>query len=367
VNFLILIDEIETEFDYQALDYYRLLEAFVEPQIAENQKAKEYIGTPRTIELSKARNMDILAFRPLSPADVKSIHEDNRLFVFSTGSLTPSTVLVAGAVHAFVAFGSKSAFKIANNLKTMRINRPVYRVRPWIDMSGIKQYESPPFGKVSSTEDVGLRAVYRLMAARAVVIAPDYDPFNNTIVDGWNGIIGDVDGLDQQKFVELKQSISPDQVASRAEECVSFLMDTDRYRNHFLRALNGESLDYNEPWIEVQLKGGPNWITVKESIEDGELTQIPPSHNETFRTLRPVTLRQLLDYAVSLRFNKFYVFDSMVENLDSNEIAQINRLLSILGDKIHNILFCMEVPEEWHSVSNKLTFISASEATKQVR
>ena len=368
MNFLILIDKIETELDHQALDYYQLLGASIEP--TEEQSIVEQVGAPRTIELAKARNLNILAFKPLRPADVKAIHSSNRLFIFSTGSLAPSTILVANAAHAFITFGSRSAFKLANTLKAMNINRPVHRLRPWVDISGIKQYESPPFGRVNSTEDIGLRSVFRLMAARAVVIVPNIDPFNNMITDGWNGIVfeGTMDELDQQKFGDLKETVDAKIVASRAEEHVRFLMDPDRYKKLMHHTLDSGSLDYNEPWIEVRVDTGSSWIIIKESVEDGNVVEIPSLYNQSFRRLRTITLRQLLEYMTNMRFNKVYVFDILTEPLDSQEIALINRSLTILGNRVHNILFCMDiVPEEWKAVASKLTFMSISEASKQVQ
>jgi len=370
MNFLILVDKVETEFEHQALDYYHLLEAFIEPGLAEHPTIKRYIDNPRTIELSKVRNFDILAFRPLTPAEVKTIHQDNRLFIFSNGSIAPMTVLTAGAVHAFVTFGSRSAYRLAYNLKAMNIKRPVYKIIPWVNTAGIKEYNSVSFGKVDSTEDIGLRPIFRLMAAKTIVIVPNIDPFNSIIVDGWNGIIyeGELSDLGSSELLSLQDRFDAAATMARAQEYVSHLLESRRYKELFINVLDGGSLDHNEPWIEAQIKGSTSWIIPKETMEGGELIQVPESFNDDFRVMRPITLRQLLDYMTNIRFRRVYVFDILVEELDTNETAQVNKLLKILGNRVHDILFCLnDIPPEWRHVAHKLTFMSPSEASKQVR
>ena len=158
----------KSELDYQALEYQELLGA---------QKAS----------LSEIRRSTILVFRPLTIQDVKTINEDNKLVFFSDGILPPPTVLVAHAIDCFVTFGSRSAYMLANTLKSMNISRPVYKIHPWIDTATIDINKKPPFGKIVGG-DLGLPRAMLLMAAGAVVVAPDHSPFNEIIVDGYDGI-----------------------------------------------------------------------------------------------------------------------------------------------------------------------------------
>lgn len=362
MNYLILASHGEDEFYYQALDYYKLLKGFVEPSIAE--EATDYIPEPRTLELNKARGMTILAFRPITFDEAKSIHDDNKLILFSTGVLHPSIAITGRIFDRFVAFGHRSAYKIANRLKIMDIDKPVNRIMPWVDVNGIKQYSGMPLGKVSGDDDTALRPVMRLMAAGAIVVVPNKSPFTDIVVDTWNGAIysGDPDFV---AIGEKTKGIASD-IVTRAKEFVTISTDSERYIREFEAVLAGDSHDYNEPWIDVNYNSGHEWLIIKEKIKNGELIQIPARYHHRYQLMKPLTLSQLLSNFASMRFKAVYVFDVIIEELESKTIGEINRYLAILGNRSKEIFFCIEPPKEWEPVSSSLTFLPITEATKRV-
>jgi hypothetical protein len=372
MSFLVLLNPPKAEFDYQALDYCKLFDALVEEGIASDDKVKEYLGDLKTIDLKKARGLTILCFRALTVQEVDEMREDNKLIFFSDGDIPPSTVLAANIIDFFVAFGSRSAYKLANKLKSLNIGKPVYKINPWVNVEGIKKYESPPMGKVSGTGDMGLRSVIRLMAAGAVVVVPNQSPFTDVVTDRFNGLVykKDTITLDNDALVEMGSLLPASEaqgIAARAMEFAKIYSDTDHYKALFDSVIDGHGLDHNEPWIRVETEGGARWIIPKETMVSGDYVVVPPSHDEAFRTLKVLSLVQLLDYFSRMRFKDAYVFDVLLEELDEHALGRVNRFLSILGERAKNIFFCLEeVPEEWSGISQKLAFMPVSEALKQI-
>jgi len=363
MNYLILAKSAKDEFCYQALDYYRLFEGFLEPDLAEN--TSEYIKEPRVMSLAMARNMTVLAFRPLTSGEVRSIHDDNKVVYFSDGTLHPSVAITGHIYDCFVAFGHRSAYKIANLLKIMSINRPVYRIMPWVDVEGIKQYEKPPLGKVSGGSDLALRPMMRLMAAGAVAVVPNRSPFTDVILNGWNGI---VHLEDEPDFLQIGEGIKEGamEIVARSTEFVKVATNKESYIASFNNIIEGGAHDHNEPWIDVNYGKGHEWITPKETMKEGELHMVPASYDDRFRVMKPLSLMQLLNNFSSLRFKRAYIFDSLISEIAPEDIGIINRLLNILGERSKDIVFCFDPPEEWKEVAESLAFLPVAEAVKRV-
>jgi hypothetical protein len=305
----------------------------------------------------------------LTIQEVDEIREDNKIVFFSEGDIPPSTVLAANIIDCFVAFGSRSAYKLANKLKNLSIARPVYKMNPWVNTEGIKKYESPPIGKVSGTSDMGLRSVIRLMAAGAVVVVPNYSPFTDIVTDQMNGLIykGDADTLDNDALVSVGSGLpasDAQSISQRAIEFAAIYSNPENYKALFSSIMDGHGLDHNEPWIRVEPKGGSRWIIQREMMDGGDYAIVPSEYDQTFRTLKVLTLEQLLDYFSRMRFKDAYIFDILPEELD---LGRINKFIGLLGSRIKNIFFCLdEAPEEWSAISSKLTFMPVSEALKQI-
>jgi len=369
--YAILTNEPKTEFDYQALDYCKLFSASIE-ESAVNEDVKKYLGEVTTFKLEDVIDSYILIFRDLTIDELKKIDISNRVYYFTNGKVNPSVLLLHGAVDAFVAFGSRSAYLVANRLKHSDINRAVYRMSPWVDVEGINQYESPPLGKISGVGDLDLRSMFRLMAAGAIVVVPNRSPFNEFIIDKWNGIVyhGDVAKMTEDDFVDIKSTLSlekAEQIASRAKEMASILLNKQANILGFENdVVAHKGFDHNEPWIKLDIRKGTKWIIQKESIENGNIEKIPSEIKKPYNPLRLSTLRQLIDYLVPMKFEEAYIFDILTETIDDQIEANILRSLGLMGDRIRNIFFCMEAPDDWKSITPHLTFLSPSEGIKRV-
>jgi hypothetical protein len=235
---------------------------------------------------------------------------------------------------------------------------------PWVDTTGIKQYDEPPLGKLTGAEDIDLRPMLRLMAAGAIVVAPHISPFSDVIVDRWNGVLykGEPD------FSRIGNEIKTDAetIASRSKEFSVNVLNKERYIQEFIDVVGGNSFDYNEPWIDIKYASGHEWIILKETISGGEVTQIPAQYSDRFKIMKTLSLEQLLNYFANMKFKEAFIFDAIIEELDTDSIGSIHKAIAILGDRVRQIKFCFDPPEEWSHISNKLIFISPSEASKQV-
>jgi len=369
--YAILVNEPKTEFDYQALDYCKLFGGSIEKK-AFNEDAKKYLGDVETFQLENVVDSYILAFRDLTIGEMKSIDISNMVYYFTNGKINPSIQLIHGAIDAFIAFGSRSAYLIANRLKHADINRAVYRAIPWVNVEGIKQYESPPLGKISGAGDLDLRSMFRLMSSGAIVVVPDRSPFNEFIIDRWNGIIhrGDINKMSEKDFVDIKSTLSLDkaeQIATRAREMSAIILDKQGNITKFEHdVINRNGFDHNEPWIKIDIKKGTKWIVQKESMEGGVVERIPDSVNKPYNPMRLSTLHQLIDYLVPIKFEEVYVFDIMNEKIEEDTETNILRSLALMGDRVRNIFFCMEAPDDWKNITPHLTFLSQSEGVKRV-
>jgi hypothetical protein len=372
MSYVILCAGANSEFDYQALDYYRLFNAGIESGAVEDENILKYIGDPRKVDLGEVKNSNLLAFRPLTASEVKTIDESNKIICFSAGDLHPGFVVTGHAVDCFVSFGNRSAYKTANILKQMGINRPVYKVFPWVDTIGIKKHDNIPFGKVSSEDDMGLRSALRLMASKALVVVPNKSPFTDIIVDGWNGVIfrRDIEQLDESKWREIRGTLNVDdarKMVETASEMVERLLEKNHYRKVFADSIiEGHGFDHNEPWISIKLGKGHRWITPNKEASGGEIIQTPAEIGPEFKVMNLSTLEGYLDRFANMRFEDVHIFDAIVESMDGPTTGKINRLISMLGDRIKKIYFCLDEPPEWAEVSSRLIFIPVSEGLKQV-
>jgi len=362
MNYLILAKPDKSEFYYQALDYYRLLDGFIEPSIADGEM--DYIKNPKIMPPIKARGFTILAFRHLLSDEIKSIHDDNRIVCFINDDLHPGIAVTGNLYDCFIAFGHRTAYRAANYLKAININRPVYKIAPWVDATGIKQYEKPPFGKVAGNKDISLRPMFRLMASGAIPVVPDISPFTDFIINKWNGIVYRSD----PDFAKIGSEIEGSSVAiaARAKELSTVLLNRNSYIVALEDTLNGKAFDHNEPWISVSLTKANEWIIIKETIENGAITRIPQSNSDRFKMMKPLTLEQLLNMFSTMRFERVYVFDAIIEEITEDSIGRINRLITMLGERLKDIIFCFDQPKEWKILLPRLAFIAPSEAEKQV-
>jgi hypothetical protein len=361
MNYLIAANYTKDEFSYQALDYYRLFEGFIEPSAAD--QVSEYIKEPRLMGLDKARNFTILAFRPLLLDELRVMHDDNKIIYFSDGDPHPSIALTGNAICRFITFGHRTAYRMASYLSEFNIDKPVHKIAPWVDTTGIKEYDKPPLGRVSGGGDMSIRPMLRLMAAGAIVVVPNHSPFTDMIIDGWNGIICKDVSPDFAKIgFNIKDATG---ISTRAKEFTNIVTSKSRYIQEFNDIVDGAAYDYNEPWVRIQ-RVGSEWIIPKEDVENGITIRTPKSNAARFKIMKILTLEQLLNIFSHMRFNKVYVFDAIMEEINEDNIGSINRTFKMLGDRIRNILFCFDPPDKWKMVTSRLTFMRASEAEKQV-
>jgi hypothetical protein len=369
MSYVVLANEPTNEFDYQALDYCRLFSAFIESDLAGTEKVKEYLGNVNAIGLTKVSNASVLVFRELTKKDLKNINDTNRIYYFSDGTIPPSALLMSGAIECFVGFGVRSAYKIAHILRNADIDLPVRKVLPWVSTKGMRKYEAPPVGKISGDSDMSLRSMFRLMAARAVVVVPNQHPFTDLVINDWNGVISS-DKLTNDALVRIGRTMSSDQanaMADRSEEMVSLLMDDDRYVASFTDiVIDGNGYDYGEPWVKIATKAGTSWVIPKQIMDGGNYVQIPAETDKRFKQMKPLELEQLLDYMAPMRFREVYVFDTIIEPVDDAKKNRILRLLRILGKRAKNIFFCMDQPTEWSPIASRLMFLPSSEGVKRV-
>jgi hypothetical protein len=369
--FVILVNkDIKTEFDYQALDYCKLFGGKIGDNASGSDKIKEYLGGYETVTLSSLLNDTIISFRTISIGEMKQIDESNKIICFSDGNLRPEMILSGSSINCFMTFGSRSAYMLANALKCMEIDRPVRKILPWVNVEGIKVHDNIPLGKVSSTDDTGMRSMFRLMAAGAVVIVPDISPYNDIIIDNWNGIIfrRDINTIGESDYISISKIVGSERaktISNNAREMISLLMNVDRYKLIFKDAID-HGFDHNEPWIKVNVKDGPKLIVPKQFVDGGNSVQIPAKIGGQYRIVKPLELEQLLDYLTEIKFSCMYVFDAITSEIDEQTARRIARLLNILGKRSKKILFCMDPPVNWSMVSSKLTFIPPSEAIKQI-
>jgi hypothetical protein len=205
----------------------------------------------------------------------------------------------------------------------------------------------------------------RLMASGAIPVVPNISPFTDVILNGWNGVVHLEKEPDYQQIGDGVKSEGT-KIVSRAKEFVQIATERESYIANLENVISGKSHDYNEPWIDVSYNKGHEWVTPKETMEEGELHVMPESYGDRFKVMKPLTLVQLLSNFSSLRFKKAYIFDSLIEEIDPQEIGTINRYLNILGERAKDIIFCFDPPKEWEEVSSSLAFLPPLEASKRV-
>ena len=255
---------------------------------------------------------------------------------------------------------------LANTLKAMNINKPVYKIRPWVNLEKISKHAEPPFGKIASFSDSAMRSTLRLMASEAVVVVPD--PFDELIIDGLDGLTY-IGKLTDDKFAELQNTLDLEEatkIATRASEKARHLCDPTRYLSRLADIFAGNCLNHNEPWIKTDIGGGHRWIIPKEGMVNGEVVIVPEKFDPSFKIMKCLSLDQIFEYFSRMRFVDVYVYDALIEPLSNDKIGKINKLLKILGTKSKNIFFCMDAPEEWAVVNHNLVFMSASDASKRM-
>lgn len=357
----------ETEFDYQALDYYRLFDNTY--MTARSEAIKSYLGDYRTESLDNLTKTTILLFDTVEPRRLQAMGDYNRVVRFvEDGSVDYHTILAASMIDCFVCFGARSAYKLAHKLRTMKLTKPVYKIAPWTDTAGLKVYDNAPFGKLPGTGDMDARGMFRLMAAGAIVIVPDVSPFNEIIVDRWNGIVlgSDYSLLNDDDIKTISKLVrDKSEIVNRSIEFAKLALSKERYIARFNHVISGDGFDHNEPWVEPIVVRKTKWIIPKEDGESGIISRTPATYHESFKEMQVLPLDRLLNYLVNMPFESVYVFDAIIEELDDNKVGIINRAVTTLGDRIKDVHFCFRSPPEWSRIS-RLSFLPVEEGAKQV-
>lgn len=368
---IVTSDQPETEFDYFSLDLYRVLDGIGTTCLSDidSDKIREYLGNYRTTLLSNIKDSIVLLFESIDPKDMQKIDPSNKIIKFvEDGNIDYRTILSHGAINSFVCLGSRTAYKTAHNLRTMQIIKPVYKIIPWTDIDGIKTYDEQAFGKIKDINDIGIRSMLRMMAAGAIVVVPNISPFNDMIYSEWNGLIyyGEYSNLTTESIKDMKNKIKTDSVlmSNIARKFAQSILNKDKYNTTFKQIIEGNAFDHNEPWVSPITMKRTKWIIPKEDGEGGQIRRIPTSYNSSFKEMRVLTISRLLGYLVNVPFDKVYVFDVAPEDLDNDKIGNINRMITMLGDKIKDVHFCITPPEEWKLIP-QLSYLSLEEGIRQ--
>lgn len=299
------------------------------------------------------------------------------------------------ALDRIITHDYHTAYQISTQVQKAGFHTPVARLLPWLDPNS---YEfTMPNGEVLGYyyevdgDYIGALTNYRTIRTKEMknlyaylclsqyasikealaamlsgvpVIALDQPPFNELIINGYNGyLIRTMDDI-----VNVLKFLSRDRprVANNAQALANAALTPYQYCQQFNSILDGNFYNANTIRIENLRK---KWIIPSQVLDTGKVTIIPKRYNETFEIADAQDFYDIIDFFSVQIFSEVYVFGCEFGEYNGEQMIRLDLMINRMGDRARKLYFCMEgeIPSKFNKFFDRLGLISSLEGLKQVR
>jgi hypothetical protein len=317
------------------------------------------------------------------------------LYLTSNLKLSDAELSLAPRCDAVVAQTHYSAQLIGQQLAKHGLNTRVVKLNPWFrvgnyqfsgtgtalfhtkdsDKEMLKAIGKPTLelpneaalpegGLLACFGNSPTRVLQKAMLHGVPVIASDIRPYNELIVDGFNGYL--VKSPDRVAQVVRQLPNVRSLIVRQARAVMMSGLGVNQYVDDLFDTIHGRSENYNVP-INIQ-RIDRKWVVRGREFKDGKVVYFPQQVNSQFAATSIHDPIAVLEYFSGQLFSDVYVFGCEFGEYDATDMQRFRTLVSKIGDRAKKIHFCLdEVPKGYEEFFHTLSIISLSEGLKQVR
>lgn len=315
------------------------------------------------------------------------------IYLTAQSQLADPDLSVIGRCEYVGAQSDYAATIIGQQVVKYGLQTPVTRLRPWFrvdkypfrgdgtvlihttnsDTALIRAVGSPTIEYNGELENAKvlfclgptpLQLVYKAMLQGVLVVALDMRPYNEIIIDNYNGFL--VDGVDRLAQVMRNLEATRFQIVGRARSMVVSGLNNQQYTSKLFSLIEGRAENYNP--APIILKNERKWVVRGREFKNGKVNYYPHNINPQFSVTNVHDPIEILEYFSGQLFSEVYVFGCEFGEYDATDMQRMRVLLGKLGERARRIRFCLEtIPKGYEEFFRRLGVVPLSEGLKQVR
>lgn len=354
------------------------------------QFLKEYSSIPTNLNPEPNKLQNSYVFTSNYRGDLLNLDDSNKLIYMCRGSqIQGKQWLLMPSVDLVITNTYYEGLHISWQLQSKGFNTRVIHLIPWSIPKPLKgesiyyhalesRYRNAFWGRElqNTNPQAPIRVIltekdkawpYNViegMLSGAVMIVPDRPPYNEFIIDGYNGFLvrnpGDV--------VRALRKIDENQywISYNAKNTIHAQLNHTKYLDTLLHSNEAPEVKLKPIVVESNQR---RWLVRERTFQDGALKFFPERHGPNFTVIDLTEIQEILGYFLTQSFAEVYIFGADIpEQVEKKDLIQLMRMLNRIGSRSMKIHFCRDepIPQTWEKVFARLSIISVEEGLKQV-
>lgn len=348
---------------------------------------KQYAPFPTVLNPDPKSLQNTYVFTNLYRRDLTNLQNTNKLILLQKENKLANKIwLLLPSVDYIITDTYEQGLHISAQLISKGFNKRIINLYPWsipknlndnhIFYDGEKKFENilqdrkiqrndpkAPI-RILMTKNTDVHEIVEGMLSGAVILAPDCHPYNNLIIDEYNGFLIRTPSDIIKAFKKIDKN--KEWISYRAKTVMETKLNPTKYLNSLLYPEQLESIKLEQ--IKVESKDR-RWLVRERIFQNGKLKYYPEIYGPNFNVIDLTEIQEILSYFLTQQFSEVYIFGCDIpKELNKKDAAQLTKMLNKIGSRSMKIHFCRDesIPQSWQKIFSKLSVISIEEGSKQV-